>query len=281
MKVPKVYRHLLHNEEWFGMNKDFYSLVEFFGAERLGIKTQFDLFKPLYFKADVHLLLLRKSVYTEQMKEADKDRGVCFLRLVDVTKGVLALSQPEPAQKTAAIRLDNLLTQYKQYGVKGGYDEESAGIYNLLQDLEGSYSADVNLLGLASWVEKLRQAEARFVDARAQRALETADKPQESLGEIRKQMDALYKDMIIILEAKLVADGLGGDIVIDADDLKNGVYESDTPDHLRGNITYNFVIRWNVYAKHYHDLLAARRGRSKKKDPDSPAESEPIPPVED
>ena len=49
----------------------------------------------------------------------------------------------------------------------------------------------------------------------------------------------------------------------------------------RGNITYNFVIRWNVYAKQYRDLpaAAARSGRAKKKQEDSTDESEPIPPL--
>ena len=279
MKVERVYRHYLHNEEWFSMDADFKREVEFFGADRLGIKAQFDLFKPLHAKSDVHLLLLRSSVFTQEMKEADKDRGVCFVRLNQITKGVLTLSQPEAVLKTAAVRMDNLLRQYKQYGVKGGYDEESSGIYNLLQDLDTHYTAEVNLLGLAPWVERLRQAEARFTAARTQRVQETADKPKESLIEIRKQIDLLYDSMINILEARLLADGLGGNIVIDADDLKDGIYEADTPDHLRGNITYNFVIKWNVYAKHYHDLLAARSGRSRKKNEDSPGESEPFPPV--
>jgi hypothetical protein len=222
------------------------------------------------------ILILTKVLFSCDNLECT----LSFLRLNQITKGVLALDQVEADKKMAAVRIDNLLTQYKQYGVKGGYDEESQGIYNLLQDLDAHYTAEINLLGLAGWVETLRQAEARFVAARIQRAQETADKPQESFGEIRIQIDALYNDMIIILNARLVVDGLGGNIVIDANDLKDGVYESDTPDHLRGNITYNFVIKWNVYAKHYHDLLAARSGRAKKKNEDSSGgDSEPIPPI--
>ena len=279
MKVTKVNRPQLHNEEWFGKDVDFKKEVEFFGADNLGIKEQFDLFIPLHTKSDIHLELLRKSVYTQDMKKADKDRGLSFLSMDQITNHVLMMEGVDTDKKTAATRMQNLLAQYKHHGIKGGYNEESSGIYNLLQDLDAHYTAEVNLLGLAGWVESLRRAETRFLEARTLRARETADKPQEPLQEIRRKVDTLYTGMVNILETKLVVAGLGGDVVIDADDLKDGVYESDVPDHLRGNITYNFVIRWNVYAKQYRDLLAARSGRAKKKQEDSTDESEPIPPI--
>lgn len=271
MKIEKANRHYLHNEEWLSMYVDYRLEVDKYGAATLKIKPLYDLFLPLFDKADKHLLVLRKSVFTQQMKEADKDRKVSFQSLVNTTHSMLALNQSEPAKKAAAIRMNNLLTQYKQRGVKGGYDEETSGVYNLLQDLDGQYRADVTLLNMTDWVEALRQAETRFTAARAQRMKENTEKPLEPLADIRLQVDGLYDNMMNIIDAQLVIDGLGGDVVVDPNDLKTGIYEEDTPEELKGNVTYNFAVSWNVVVKHYRDLLAARSGRAaaKKKDPET------------
>jgi hypothetical protein len=63
-----------------------------------------------------------------------------------------------------------------------------------------------------------------------------------------------------------LADGQGGDVVVDPEDLKIGPYEDSVPEILRGNVMYNFVIVWNETVKKYHALLAARAARKEKED---------------
>jgi hypothetical protein len=268
----------LHNEEWYRGGTDFGSLAETFTPAALKITSLYERYVPLMQKADIHLLILRKSVYTSQMKTADKKRKTFFSGLAKTVKA--ALNHPAEAEKTAAEHLDNLLSQYKLYGIKGGYAEESGGIHNLLQDLTSApYAADVTLLALTPWVVGLTQAEEEFNALREQRVDETANKPQEPLRLIRRDADKIRSNMIAVIEAQLVADGLGGNVVVDANDLKTGPYEESVPEEQRGNVGYNFIIKWNVYAKYYRDLLAARAGRSaNKKDPEP---SEPSYPVED
>jgi hypothetical protein len=276
MEVLKINLSNLHNEEWFGFHSAYKKLVARFGEDKLHIADLYILFLSLLYKADNLLLVLRKSVYTANMKAADKERTTFFNNLYAVTKRMRDL--PDPAKKEAAGRLFNLLHQYKQYAVKGGYAEESPGVYNLLQDLDGAYKADVTLLVLGEWVSALREAEKKFSDLHEQRIQETVDKPKESLAETRMQLDKLYNGMVNILEAKLLADGLAGDVVVDPNSLDNGAWADDdpTPPELRGNITYNFVIAWNVIVKEYHSLLAARSTRlSKKKQPETPDPSLP------
>jgi hypothetical protein len=269
MKINPIDRHHLHNEQWFGFYGDFKKLVERFGPAVLLILNLFNLFLPLYGKADRHMLILRKSVYTADMAEADKKRASFFRSLLKTVQGLL--NHPDEAKQNAARRLDNLLTQYKQYAVKGGYDEESSGIYNLLQDLAGPYAADVTTLAAAEWVEAIHLANEEFNAARALRMQETIDKPKEPLPEIRKKVDKLYNNMSAVINAKLVIDGLGDDILVDPDDLKTGIYEDETPEEQRGNVVYNFVIAWNEYVKHYNNVLAVHAGHlAKKKETDNP-----------
>ena len=259
MKTNRLNLAALHNEEWLGFFSDFKLLVLFFGVVGLGIGTLFDQLVPLFEQADKLMVVLRKSVLTLALEQADKKRDDFFRGLSDIVKG--SLQQPDANKQKAALRLDNLLNAYRKSILSGNYAEESLAIYNLLQDLKGAYAADVALLALGEWVTAITQADREFQAIRGERTQESIAKPRGDLRKIRRQIDVIYHAIIAVLDAKLLADGLGGAIDIDPDSLKDGIYESDVPDHLRGNVVYNFVIAWNETVKKYHNLLAQREGR--------------------
>ncbi|MDR2810197.1 MAG: DUF6261 family protein [Tannerellaceae bacterium] len=279
MKVIRISLSNLRIEEWFSLLSAFKNLLDFFGIDILNVAGFYALFIQLLEKVDKHLLILRKSVYTEELKEADKDRNKVFGSFCRVAKDSINL--PAVAKKEAAKRLSNLLQQYKQYAMNGGYAEESSAIFNLLQDLDGKYAADVTLLGFGEWVTSLRQAEEKFLSIHSQRIQETIDKPVEPLPDIRKQIDQIYNSIVNVLEGKLLLDGLGGDVVVEPGDLDTAIWDDDdhTPPELRGNVVYNFVVRWNVILTEYRNLLNTRAGRlAKKKNPDTPSD---VPPPEE
>lgn len=268
MKVIRIPLKDLRNEEWFGFFVDLRALINKFGPDALMILALFTLMAPLIDEADKVLVVLRKSLFTKKMKLADEDRDKIFKALLSIVKGFRV--QSDPAKADAAERLYMILNQYKKSIVKGNYTEESSAVYNLLQDLQGKCIADVALLALGEWVTSLKNAENDFEAARSQRFEESYDKPVEKMEELRKQIDAFYVAIVNILEAKLLADGLGGDIVVDPEDFKDGIYESDVPSYLRGNVAYNFVLEWNEIVKKYRDLLNARAGRrAKQNDPET------------
>ena len=259
MKTIPIKLTSLRNEEWLGLMLDFKLLAVFFGVAALGIGDLFNQLILLFEQADKLMVVLRKSVLTPELEQADKQRDGFFRGLSDVVKG--SQQQPVADKQKAAIRLNNLLNGYHKSISKGNYAEESPAIYNLLQDLKGAYAADVALLALGEWVTALDQADRDFQAIRGERTQESIAKPRGDLRKIRAQVDALYHAIIAILNGKLLAAGLGGDVDIDPDSLKDGIYESDVPDHLRGNVAYNFVIAWNETLKKYHNLLAQREGR--------------------
>ena len=129
-------------------------------------------------------------------------------------------------------------------------------------------------MGFDNWVGFIKDAEDRFLEYQALRTQESVSKPKEHIGDIRRLVDAYYIGIIDRLYTKLLAAGLGGDVVIDPNDLKDGIYEADTPDHLRGNVAYNFTIEWNETLKKYRNLLAQREGRRAKKKESEEAEPE-------
>jgi hypothetical protein len=248
----------LRHEEWFGVYSELRGLVPVYGAAALGIADLFELMEPLHDKADLLLETVRKSTHTKGLKEADKERNSLFRGLYDVVKSSQKLSVE--ADRVAAERLFVLLSSYRKTALDGSYAEESFALFNLLQNLQGAYAADVTQLGLGKWVANLSAVEQKFTDYRAARDKEYAEKPTEHLKNIRPQVDALYKSMTDVIYAKLVAAGLGGDVEVSPDDLKTGPYEDSVPQEQRGNIPYNFVVAWNVVLKRYSNMLAARSG---------------------
>jgi hypothetical protein len=270
MKVIRIDVRSLHNEEWFGFYTDYRAQATAAGVEALGISELFSLFTPFYDKADRLLVVLRKSVYTKEIEGADRKRDELFRGFYSVVKG--SQKQPGSAKQESALRLYNLLRQYHDSVLGGNYVEESSALYNLLQDLNGKYAADIAQLALGEWVTAIGAAEQNFLNLRSQRAQESVEKPKEDLRQIRVQTDALYNAMASVLDAKLLADGLGGTILFDPD-APDESDESDEPQegHTQpsGNAVYNFVTAWNETVKKYRNLLAQRAGRRNKgKEPD-------------
>jgi hypothetical protein len=172
---------------------------------------------------------------------------------------------PDDNPREAARRLYVLAARYRKNILNKSYSESSAAVYNLLEDLDGKYAADIIFLGAAQWVDAIREGENDFQNFWNKRKQESADKPKENIKIVRVEADEVYDSIMEALYGQLLVAGLGGDVAIDPESLKGGVYESDVPSHLRGNVAYNFVIDWNETLKKYHNLLAQRAGRRKKK----------------
>jgi hypothetical protein len=265
MKLIRIELKRLHNEEWFGFFTDFKAQAEAAGTSTLQIDELFQLFLPLYAKADKRLEVLSKSVYTQDLENADKRRDELFRGLHTVVRGLL--HQPGEDKQEAARRLSNLLDHYKRLILNSTYVEESAAVYNLLQDLGGAYADEVTLLALTEWVTAIATAEAAFLAIRSQRNAESIDKPKEDLKKIRTEVDTLYRGMADTLNVKLLAAGLGGATLADPDELEeeagNDGADDDTPPPS-GNPVYSFVAAWNETVKKYRNMLAARSGRRAK-----------------
>jgi hypothetical protein len=268
MKTLRIAVRSLHNEEWFNLHTDLAKMIKRFGSAAVGLGELYDAHEPLYQKADKLLQTIRKSIYTLDMEAADKKRGDVFKGFFSVVKG--SQKQLDPAKNRAALKVFNLLDEYRKSILHGSYSEESAALYNLLQDLGGAYASDISLLGFADWVAALRQTEKDFLDARSERLDESFAKPKEKLRLVRSETDAVYTAMLHVLDARLLAAGLGGDTVVNPEDLDTDAHgdgEHFEPEK-HGNITYNFVIEWNEALKKYRDLLQQRAGRRAKEKED-------------
>jgi hypothetical protein len=267
MKVIRISLQSLWNEEWFKLYTEYKAGVNRFNEETLGIEPLYLLFLPLLDTADKLLETLRKSSYTEELEDADRKRDELFSALCNVVK--TSKKQPAPAKSEAASHLYNLLRGYRSQILKGSYANESSSIYNLLTDLKSAeYASDVALLGVSEWTTALKEAENNFLALYSKRQHESVAKFKGNLVEVRKEVDALYIAMANSLDGQLLADGLGGDIIVDPISLDTSVHVGDEvfAPETHGNIPYNFVVDWNETVKKYRNLLAQRAGRLHAKD---------------
>ncbi|MDR0750585.1 MAG: DUF6261 family protein [Tannerellaceae bacterium] len=267
MKVIKFKLSGLRNEEWFRFLTEFRDLIIHFTADAIGLNKLYAEFIILFLKADKLLLVLRKSAYTHELELADQKRDDLFRGFYEVVKG--SLKQPGEAKQKAAERLFVLLGGYRTAVLSESYAAESAALYNLLEDLGGTYEADVTTLGVTDWVTAISQAEQAFLSVSEARADESFAKPKNDLKLVRSQLDVFYTAMTGVLDAQLLADGLGGNIAVDPEELDDELHLDDDPPpphEFHGNIPYNFVVAWNEHVKKYRNLVSQRAGRRHKTD---------------
>ncbi len=136
------------NEEHFQFQTEFKGLAEQYTPLTLNIEAAWAVFLPLFDKESEVLDVIRKSVFTDDITEADRKRDGLNSGFRNMVKG--ALNHFDPAKKAAAERLKVVLDNYGNINRKS-YDEETAAIDSLLGDLTGEFAADVAILGLEDW----------------------------------------------------------------------------------------------------------------------------------
>jgi hypothetical protein len=194
----------MRNEEWFNSFLEFKAFVSQFTPQALGIETLFALFLTLLQKADGLLEIIRKSPLTHDIKLLDALRDSAFRALKAAWK--YALAAIEPQKREAAERLGIVFHHFGNLAARP-YNEATGGIVNFVQELHGTYAADVALLELTEQVNRLDDANNAFENAVMQRNAEASARPDEKLLEVRHETNRCYLDMLDRIEAQALLEG--------------------------------------------------------------------------
>lgn len=254
MRIPRINLMYLHNEEWLMFYTHLFNTARRYGPEKLGIDGLLDRILVHYNRAERLQRVIRKSVLTENIQKAGRERRRLFRGLYQALKASRAL--PLKEERDAARRLFVLVAEHRGSALGSSNSEESATIDLLLQELRGRYAADVGLLKIENWVNGLEEADTNFREAYKERSRKEQERP---VGQVRKERvraDAIYKSVADILQARLTEDRPDGRTMADPE-------EADDP-------VYNFVVAWNEYVKTYRDLIATRVGRLRAKEQTPP-----------
>ena len=240
MNILKLYFGKLRNAEHIQFFTEFRDLVNLFGAEPLKIQKFFTSFLSLFAVEDECLVVLQKSGYTEQMADADTRRDVTFRGLADTVKTALKHFNPETAE--AGKRLKILFDAYGNLAQKPA-DEETSGIYNLIQDLEDKFAADVQKIGVADWVAELKANNESYDALVKSRDKESAEKPETKMKKIRTEIETVYRDTTAAVESLAKLTNSTEEIVM---------YRE-------------FVLKLNTVLERYRNRIAQREGAANAK----------------
>lgn len=232
MEIKKLKITNLRNEEHYQFQTDFKSLVETKDPIALNIEADFNAYLPLYANEDEALDIIRKSILTEDISAADTLRDNTFRGLSDAVDSAMHHFMPE--KRVSASRIQLLFDHYGNVGQKS-YDEETAAISSLLEDLAG-LAEDMTLLGLNEWATELSANNMAFDTLKKARYTQEAAKTQLRMKNVRLQVDGAYNTIIDRVDALVIVNGLEN-------------YES-------------FIKELNQRIESYNLMLAQRHGRT-------------------
>ena len=188
----------LRNAEHFQFQCEMRNIVTKADPTTLKIAKLFTPYMAALQKEDERLMLLRKSNFTEPLAEAESDRDLTWKGFSYIIKGNSLHHNAEI--KEAGKRLLNVFKAYGNLANKP-VDEETAGIYNLVVDLETKYSVDVDTIDAKSWLVELKNRNLAYDQLVKSRYAEKAEIPDADLKEVRTEVDALFRKICASIEA--------------------------------------------------------------------------------
>jgi hypothetical protein len=236
MKILSLNFYKLRNEEWFQLFTEFRDLVLKYNPDALNIAELWATFLLLYADADTALEIVRKSAETVRMMEADHVRDHTFRGFADAVKS--ARNHFDPVKRDAADRLTLLFDHFGNLAQKAP-NEETASIYNLLQELDSGTPGTelpVDILSLRDWAIRLAEDNAAYETLVKNRNTEVASRSKLRAKTVRRKMQDVYYKITERIEAIMTLNG-------------------DVPPFT------DFVDEWNTFLKRYTDVLAQRQGK--------------------
>jgi hypothetical protein len=205
-KIKAIYFSLLRNEAHYEFLWIFNHLVDEFSAVKTLLVKLYNAFVALLATEKKLLDAARFSALTKQIADADHrvDRAVSSLKAIVNASRYSTDPNEEEAARVLYIRL-------REFGnIRGkAYEEESAAVQVLIDDLDTTYDAQVTLLAIRGWVIELTEAESVFTQLYLQRGDETAVRPQERMVDIRREIEAVYHNMVTLIDASAIVDTTG------------------------------------------------------------------------
>ncbi|MDR2982812.1 MAG: DUF6261 family protein [Puniceicoccales bacterium] len=222
----------LRNEEHFGFHSEFTKL-----ANECSLSETFvgllQVYEKHYDELNASLEVVRKSVLTGQLEEADIRRNGIFRSLQAATRGYLR--HPDLEKQLSARRLCNIIRHYGRNVMSGTRENRTYAITNMLRDLRATPATDLQLPGLTNWVSELETANQACKNVKESRYEEWEKRPDQKVLDARQLLDADYKVIVKYLEA-------------------HGVLHSDEENYRQ------LVIALNDRVAFYKRLIAQRRG---------------------
>jgi hypothetical protein len=204
MKITRTKLSHLRNEEHYQLLTEFKGLVMIYKPEVLDIQALFATFLVLYGQEGEALNKIIKSVFTQQLSEADLLRDNTMYAFRKSIKGFIDHFVAEKRKAAASIQV--VLDRYKQMEVKP-YDQQTASTNALLGELNGSLAPDIKILNQDEWVVEVKRTNDGFDTLMKSRDSQEAAKTALRMKQVRAEIDKCVSSMIDRLDALILING--------------------------------------------------------------------------
>ncbi|MDR1170094.1 MAG: DUF6261 family protein [Prevotellaceae bacterium] len=192
--ILAAFLHKFRNEAHYEFMIVFRNLILKFPVVQSVVAALWTEFLSFLTQEEQFINAMRKSDYTTRIANADKRVDKTITGMSEAIRSFM--HHFDPAMVAAAESLYNRFAAFGHISRKS-YEEETAVVNLLIADLNSTaYSSKITTLGLSAWLTELQAAETEFDQLLAQRNVETAQKPQGEIGEIRKKIGVAYHTMI-------------------------------------------------------------------------------------
>jgi hypothetical protein len=200
MNIKRIDFSHLRNEAHYEFLVVFDSLLTKFAKVKALVNVFYTFFTQLLAREKQLVDASRKSLLTGDLADADNriDRDIASMR--GAVKS--AMNHFTPAVAKAG---KELYIRMKEFGNirEKPYEEESAAIQVLVSDLQTKFATQAATVGISALVSELSAAETAFTTLYLQRNAEDAARSQDSMREVRKEIEDVYRKMIIVVENNL------------------------------------------------------------------------------
>ena len=202
--IDNLNLHALRNNEHYQFMTDVENLIKDATTEILGITTQHSAFANALNALDSSLRVEKGSSKSAKVHELDKLRDKTWRAIkkrVDATT-----DSPVEEEVSSAKMVRRVISLYGNIR-KMSYNEESAAISNLVDDLQNETNAThVEQIGITAWVTFLKEQNQAFQEVFDQRNTELAKRQNGDVRSARLVIDPLYKQMIDRINATITLD---------------------------------------------------------------------------
>jgi hypothetical protein len=201
-KLETIALTRLRNNEHFQFMTDVDQLITTFQPSELAIETLYPAFKSALTSQDAAMRVEIGSIKSKSIEELDKLRDKTWNAISLRIKATQLSPLDNEAESAEVIR--RIIDLYGDIRTKS-YNEESAGISNLVADLQKPENTDhINRVGIQRWVMELKKQNDDFQSVFNERNSELASRESGDVRAIRLQIDPLYEKIAERINATIV-----------------------------------------------------------------------------
>lgn len=202
-KINPIDTHSLTNGAHYNFMEAIYTNLNSILLYGEKLSTELPAFKTALDNEDAVLVLSRKSNKTDEIANADKARDNAYVGYKYTVKGFTYLGSG--AQYEAAKVLSQHLTDY-QIDTKMSLSRQTGLMTNFIEDLEATYSEQIESLGLTPFVTMMKDGNEKVKAGLQSRDSERAGQSKAAMLSARTDTDAAYQSIVDKINALYLVD---------------------------------------------------------------------------